>query len=61
MFVASGCEEANPGKFPETKDPAAARESLGPRIPLSEAKAAKLSEKAKAAMRAVEKIDPRGR
>jgi hypothetical protein len=60
-LLASGCGEANPGRFPEPKDPGASRESLTPRIPLSEAKTAKLSEKAKAAIRAAEKIDPRGR
>ena len=58
---ASGCGEANPGKFPEPKYPGATRDGVTPVIPLNDAKAAKLSAKAKAAIKATEKIDPRGR
>jgi hypothetical protein len=57
-IVASGCEEANPGKFPESTHPGASREGVTPIIPHKDAKKAALAEKAKAdALRA----DPRGR
>jgi hypothetical protein len=56
-----GCGEANPGKFPEPKHPGATRDGVTPSIPLSEAKAAKLSPKAKAALEATKNLDPRGR
>jgi len=61
IIGASGCGEANPGKFPEPKYPGATRDGVTPLIPLEDAKTAKLSTKAKAALRATEKIDPRGR
>jgi hypothetical protein len=58
MIVASGCEEANPGKFPESSHPGASREGVTPIIPRKDAKGASLAEKAKAdALRG----DPRGR
>ncbi len=63
MFAAAtvvmpGCEEANPGKFPESTHPGASREGVTPIVPHKDAKKAALAEKAKAdALRA----DPRGR
>jgi len=61
-IVAPGCGgEANPGKFPESTHPGASREGVTPIIPHSDAQKAKLSEKAKAAMKAADKSDPRGR
>ena len=56
-----GCSEANPGKFPEPKKPGATRDGVTPVIPLDSAKTAKLSAKAKAALKATENVDPRGR
>ena len=60
-IVASGCGEANPGKFPESTHPGASREGVTPIIPHTDAQKAKLSEKAKAALKAGDKSDPRGR
>jgi hypothetical protein len=59
--MASGCGEANPGKFPESTHPGASREGVTPIIPLTDAQKAKLSEKSKAALKAGDKSDPRGR
>jgi hypothetical protein len=59
--VSSGCGEANPGKFPEPKYPGATRDGVTPRIPLDDSKTARLTPKAKAALKATEKLDPRGR
>jgi hypothetical protein len=60
-IVASGCSEANPGNFPAAKTPGATRDGVTPFIPNSDAKTAKLTAKAKAAIKATENIDPRGR
>jgi len=60
-IVASGCGEPNPGKFPASTHPGASREGVTPIIPLTDAQKAKLSGRAKAAMKAVDKSDPRGR
>ncbi len=63
FFVASaivtpGCEEANPGKFPEGTHPGASREGVTPIKPHADAKKSALIEKAKADAL---KSDPRGR
>jgi hypothetical protein len=60
-LVPIGCGEANPGRFPEPKYPGATRDGVTPSIPLDKSKEAKLSPKAKAALKATEKVDPRGR
>jgi hypothetical protein len=59
--VSPGCGEANPGKFPEPKHAGATRDGVTPVIPLDSAKQQKLSPKQKAALKATENIDPRGR
>jgi len=59
--VASGCGEANPGKFPEPKYPGASRDGVTPHIPPDANKLQKISPKAKAAMKATAEADPRGR
>ena len=58
---ASGCGEANPGKFPESTHPGASREGITPIKPHTAAQKAKLSAKAKADIKAGDKSDPRGR
>jgi hypothetical protein len=60
-IVASGCGEANPGQFPEGSHPGASREGVTPIKPFTESQKAKMSEKAKAAAKAADKSDPRGR
>ncbi len=60
-IVSSGCGEANPGKFPASTHPGASREGVTPIVPFTDAQKAKLSEKKKAAMKAADKSDPRGR
>jgi hypothetical protein len=57
-IVAPGCEEANPGKFPEATHPGASRDGVTPIKPHSDPAKAALIEKAKADAL---KSDPRGR
>ena len=58
---ASGCGEANPGKFPESKTPGASRAGETPIIPNDPAKQKVLTPKQKAQMEATKNADPRGR
>ena len=58
---ASGCGEANPGKFPEPKTPGASRAGDTPIIPNEPAKRKVLTPKQKAQMEATKNADPRGR
>jgi hypothetical protein len=57
-IVAPGCEEANPGKFPEPTHAGASRDGVTPIKPHSDPKKAALVEKAKADALI---SDPRGR